>query len=98
MPVNFHELEALQGIIDAVYERFPRIGKIFLYGSRARGDVREESDIDLLFEVEKELSRDEKTRIIYARRGLKKTVASQSRHGCRVYVASVTGREISSER
>jgi uncharacterized protein (UPF0332 family) len=35
---------------------------------------------------------------IYARRGLKKTVASQSRHGCRVYVASVTGREISSER
>jgi predicted nucleotidyltransferase len=60
---HFHELEALQGIIDAVNERFPRVGKMFLYGSKARGDIREESDIDLLLEVENELSRDEKTGI-----------------------------------
>jgi predicted nucleotidyltransferase len=83
MPVNCHELEALQGIVDAVNKRFRRVGKILLYGSKARGDVREESDIDLLFEVEKKLSRDDKTCIIYARRGLKKTVASQSRAGFR---------------
>jgi predicted nucleotidyltransferase len=61
--LHFHELEALQGIVDAVTELFPWIGKIILYGSKARGDFREESDVDLLFVVERELSRDEKTRI-----------------------------------
>ena len=61
--LHCHELEALKGIIDAVTDRFPWIGKIILYGSKARGDFREESDVDLLFAVEGKVSRDEKTRI-----------------------------------
>jgi predicted nucleotidyltransferase len=61
--LHCHEREALEGIIDAVTDRFPWIGKIILYGSKARGDFREESDVDLLFAVEGEVSRDEKTRI-----------------------------------
>lgn len=61
--LHYHELEVLKGIIDAVADRFPWIGKIILYGSKSRGDFTEESDVDLLFAVEGEVSREEKTRI-----------------------------------
>ena len=38
-----HEIELIQG----VFRRFPAISEVALYGSRAKGTYRPESDIDL---------------------------------------------------
>lgn len=39
-------------MIIRIRDFFPEIKKIILYGSKARGDFLEDSDIDLLFVIE----------------------------------------------
>ena len=39
-------------MIEKIRDFFPEIKKIILYGSKARGDFLEDSDIDLLFVIE----------------------------------------------
>jgi len=46
-----NERKALQELKERILERFPD-AEIILYGSKARGDSEEESDIDLLILVE----------------------------------------------
>ncbi|MDI6891317.1 MAG: nucleotidyltransferase domain-containing protein [Thermodesulfovibrionales bacterium] len=49
IPLNYNEQTGLKGIIEELTGKYPFIKKIILYGSKARGDYMEESDIDLLF-------------------------------------------------
>ena len=54
----------MQGIIGEITRRYPPVKKIILYGSKVRGDFAEDSDIDLLFITDKDLSRSLKNQII----------------------------------
>lgn len=47
--LNYNEQKALDGIIQKISLLYPIINKIILYGSKARGDFTEESDVDILF-------------------------------------------------
>ncbi len=47
--LNYPEQQILKGLIQKVPSMYPAINKILLYGSKARGDFLEESDIDILF-------------------------------------------------
>ena len=50
-----HEAEAVRAFVKAVKTRFPgRIIRIALFGSKARGESRAESDIDVLVVVRQE--------------------------------------------
>ena len=60
IPLNYNEQRALKGILEELTSRFPFIKKIILYGSKARGDFIEDSDIDLLFIVEGDVPRSTK--------------------------------------
>lgn len=55
--LNFNEQRALESIILRVISTYPMVRGIVLYGSKARGNFIEESDIDLLFITERALSR-----------------------------------------
>ncbi len=57
LPLNYNEQRGIKGIIDELTKKYPYIKKIILYGSKARGDFLEDSDIDLLFISESEVSR-----------------------------------------
>ena len=46
---NYNEQIGLKGLVNELTEKYPVIKTIILYGSKARGDFLEESDIDLLF-------------------------------------------------
>jgi predicted nucleotidyltransferase len=63
VPLNYNEHQGVQGVIDEIAERYPPVKKIILYGSKARGDFEEDSDIDLLFITDKKPSRSFKNRI-----------------------------------
>lgn len=52
---NYNEKKALEGIIKEIENTYPLIKKIILYGSKARGDFLEESDIDILMVCKKEV-------------------------------------------
>ncbi len=56
IPINYNEQHALKGIINEVTSKYP-VKRIILYGSKARGDFIEDSDIDLLFITEGNLDR-----------------------------------------
>lgn len=45
--------EVIEGIKHVAKQTLPKNGRIYLYGSRARGDAREESDWDLLIILDK---------------------------------------------
>lgn len=45
--------EVLEGIKQTAKQSLPAFGHIYLYGSRARGDAREDSDWDLLVVLDK---------------------------------------------
>ena len=60
IPLNFNEQSALKGVIDELTSKYPFIKRIIIYGSKARGDFIEDSDIDLLFIVEGDVSRSTK--------------------------------------
>ena len=47
--LNYNEQKALEGITQKIPSLYPVINKIILYGSKARGDFMEESDMDILF-------------------------------------------------
>jgi uncharacterized protein len=64
VPLNYNENQGLHGIISEITKRYPPVKKIILYGSKARGDFAEDSDIDLLFITDKELSRSLKNKIL----------------------------------
>lgn len=38
--------------IQQVFSRFPKIKKVWIFGSRARGDFKRSSDIDLAYEAD----------------------------------------------
>ncbi|MEM0203515.1 MAG: nucleotidyltransferase domain-containing protein [Archaeoglobaceae archaeon] len=61
-----------------------RVEKIVLFGSRARGDFRKDSDWDLLIITEKEIPREEKMKIAHA---FRKALAEQ-RIACDVLIKS----------
>lgn len=63
LPLNYNEQRALKGIIDEVISKYPFIKRIILYGSKARGDFIEDSDIDLLFIVEGDVPRSTKMQL-----------------------------------
>ena len=60
--LNHNEQLALEGLIDEVTPEYP-VEKIILYGSKARRDSIEGSDIDLLFVTEISLDRAKKFQI-----------------------------------
>jgi predicted nucleotidyltransferase len=64
LPFNYNEHQGMQGIISEITKRYPHIKKIILYGSKARGDFAEDSDLDLLFVTDTQLSRSLKNQII----------------------------------
>lgn len=59
---NYNEQIALEGIIEEITSEYP-VKRIILYGSKARGDFIEGSDIDLLFVTEGSLDRQTKFQI-----------------------------------
>ena len=46
--LNYNELQGLNGAINELTNRYPFIEQVILYGSKARGESIEESDIDIL--------------------------------------------------
>jgi len=47
--LNYYEQLGVSGIINDLAKKHPSIKKVILYGSKARGDFLEDSDIDLFF-------------------------------------------------
>jgi predicted nucleotidyltransferase len=47
--LSYNEQIGLNGLVKELTEKYSSIKTIMLYGSKARGDFLEESDIDLLF-------------------------------------------------
>ncbi|MFN3740461.1 MAG: nucleotidyltransferase domain-containing protein [Thermodesulfovibrionales bacterium] len=54
------ERDFLDKLIKKITTHFSFIKKIYLYGSKARGDFTEESDLDLLFVTDRPVLREEK--------------------------------------
>ncbi len=61
--LNYNEQKALEGIVNKISLMYPMIKEIILYGSKARGDYEEESDIDLLFIADSALPREKRSEI-----------------------------------
>ncbi|WP_051345829.1 nucleotidyltransferase domain-containing protein [Thermodesulfovibrio yellowstonii] len=61
--LHYFEERFLNELIEKIRVSYPLIKKIILYGSKARGDFTEESDIDLLFITKKPLNKQEKYEI-----------------------------------
>jgi predicted nucleotidyltransferase len=57
-----NEIRALEELKDRLCEKFPYV-KIILYGSKARGDFREFSDLDILILVNSKINRKLKEKI-----------------------------------
>lgn len=55
--LHYYEQVGLKGIIEELARKYPFIDKIILYGSKARGDFAEDSDIDLLFVTDRDIPR-----------------------------------------
>jgi len=58
--LNYNELQGLNGAINELTNRYPFIEQVILYGSKARGDSIEESDIDILIVTEYPVPRETK--------------------------------------
>jgi len=61
--INGKELESIFELKKRLKEEFPDVG-IILYGSKARGDAEESSDIDLLILLDREMTSKLKERTI----------------------------------
>lgn len=61
--LNYNERKALEAIVNKISLMYPMIKEIILYGSKARGDYEEESDIDLLFITDSALPREKRSEI-----------------------------------
>ena len=55
--LSHNEQLALNGIIKELTEKYPFIRSVILYGSKARGDFLEHSDVDLLFVADSDVAR-----------------------------------------
>ena len=59
-------LERIKSVIYSVAERFGvSVARIISFGSRARGDYREDSDWDILVVIDRRLDRREKLKLWY---------------------------------
>jgi predicted nucleotidyltransferase len=58
--LNYNELQGLNRAITDLTCRYPFIEQVILYGSKARGDSIEESDIDILIVTEYPIPRETK--------------------------------------
>ena len=56
--LNYNELQGLNGAINELTCRYPFIEQVILYGSKARGDSIEGSDIDILIVTEYSIPRE----------------------------------------
>ncbi len=61
--LHYNEQRALESIVRDVIPRYPVVRTMLLYGSKARGNFAEESDIDLLFVTDDVLTRAKKNEI-----------------------------------
>lgn len=55
--LHYYEEKFLNELIEKIESFYPTVQKIILYGSKARGDFLENSDIDLLFIVKTPLDK-----------------------------------------
>ena len=58
--LNYNELQGLKGAINELACRYSFIDQVILYGSKARGESIEESDIDILIVTEYPVPRETK--------------------------------------
>ncbi len=61
--LNYNESQLLKELVLKIFSLYPSIKRLYLYGSKARGDFIEESDLDLLIVTDKPLSRKERYEI-----------------------------------
>ncbi len=61
--LNYNEQLGLRNIINELTDKYLFIKKIILYGSKRRGDFLEDSDIDLLFIMDSDVTRSVKSEI-----------------------------------
>ena len=64
-PLAEHDLRAVNAAVQMLRERFP-VEKVIVYGSKARGDSDEDSDIDLLLVTSRPIPWRERKAIIDA--------------------------------
>jgi predicted nucleotidyltransferase len=63
LPLHYNEQLGLKGIINELTKKYHFIKRVILYGSKAKGDFLEDSDIDLLFITDSDVSRSIKLRM-----------------------------------
>lgn len=64
-PLSERDLRAVKAAVKMLIERFP-VEKVILYGSKARGDSDEDSDIDLLLVTSRPINWRERKAVIDA--------------------------------
>lgn len=57
LSLHYRELTAVKEIVELLTGKYSFIKKIILYGSKARGDFIEDSDIDMLFLLNDDIPR-----------------------------------------
>lgn len=55
--------EKSMGIISGIYEKYPSVREVVVYGSRAKGNFREGSDIDMTIKGTSDFSREDLLKI-----------------------------------
>lgn len=58
--LNYNEIQGLRGAINELTSIYSFVNQVILYGSKARGDFIEESDIDILIVTDDSIPRETK--------------------------------------
>ncbi len=61
--LNHNENQLIKALVAKIFPFHPSAKRLYLYGSKARGDFLEESDLDLLIVTDRPLSRKERYEI-----------------------------------